>query len=97
MVQPVLASMRLDTHAVKTFLGQMQRGFPFLGYHFSPGGLMVAAKTIDYVVEHMHQPYEQESSTGAPLPAQQGRAAVGLGSQCKATNPAADVASWPQQ
>jgi hypothetical protein len=44
----------------KTFVGRIERGFDFLGYHFGPEGLTVAAKTIEQVVERALRFYEQE-------------------------------------
>jgi hypothetical protein len=35
----------------RTFIGRIERGFDFLGYHFSPTGLRVAKKTIAYFIE----------------------------------------------
>ena len=46
-VNQVLGSLRLEKHPEKTFIGRMERGFDFLGYHLSPEGLAVAEKTIE--------------------------------------------------
>jgi hypothetical protein len=44
-------SLSLEKHPDKTFFGRIERGFDFLGYHFSPTGLKVAAKTIANFIE----------------------------------------------
>ena len=38
-------------HPDKTFIGRIERGFDFLGYHFGPEGLTMAARTIEQYVE----------------------------------------------
>jgi RNA-directed DNA polymerase len=53
---------RLEKHPDKTFIGRIERGFDFLGYHFSPAGLTVAAKTIANFIEKASQLYEQKRS-----------------------------------
>ncbi len=59
-VNAVLGSLRLEKHPDKTFIGRIERGFDFLGYHFGPAGLSVAEKTIDQFVERATRLYEQE-------------------------------------
>jgi len=34
------------SHPDKTFIGRIDIGFNFLGYHFGPDGLSVAKKTV---------------------------------------------------
>jgi hypothetical protein len=46
-VNHVLGSLLLEKHSDKTFIGRIEKGFDFLGYHFSPEGLSVAEKTIE--------------------------------------------------
>ena len=60
VVNQVLASLRLDKHPDKTFIGSIAKGFDFLGYHFSPKGLRVAIKTVANFVARMRQLYEHE-------------------------------------
>jgi hypothetical protein len=36
-----LDALRLEEHPDKTFIGRIERGFDFPGYHFSPDGLSV--------------------------------------------------------
>ncbi len=59
-VNEVLASLRLEKHPDKTFIGKIEGGFDFLGYHFSRDGLRVAEATIRKFVEHAARLYEQE-------------------------------------
>ncbi len=47
VVNQVLGSLKLEKHPDKTFIGRIERGFDFLGYHFRPGRLSVAANTIE--------------------------------------------------
>ncbi len=35
-----------NSHPDKTFIGPIERGFDFLGYHFGPEGLSVAKNTV---------------------------------------------------
>jgi hypothetical protein len=44
----------------KTFIGRIEKGFDFLGYHFSPEGLSVAEKTIEKFLARAVRRYEQE-------------------------------------
>ena len=60
VVNQVLASLRLDKHPDKTFIGSLAKGFDFLGYHFRPGCFTVAAKTLAHFVARVHQLYERE-------------------------------------
>ena len=41
-----LASLAVEKHPDKTFIDRIERGFDFLGYHFSRAGLTIARKTI---------------------------------------------------
>ncbi len=56
----VFATLRLEKQPDKTFIGKIERGFDFLGYHFSPMGLRVATDTIVRFIEHAARLYEQE-------------------------------------
>ena len=47
----MLEMLGLEKHPDKTFIGRIERGFDFLGYHFSRAGLTVAAKTIANFIE----------------------------------------------
>ncbi len=50
----------MEKHPDKTFIGRIQRGFDFLGYHFNREGLTVAAATLRKFVERASRLYEQE-------------------------------------
>lgn len=54
--------LKLKQHPDKTFVGRIERGFDFLGYHFSHGPLMLATKTIDNMLVKMHRLYEQKKT-----------------------------------
>jgi RNA-directed DNA polymerase len=49
----------LAKHPEKTFIGRIEKGFDFLGYHFGPEGLTVAKATIGVFVERAIRLYEQ--------------------------------------
>jgi len=55
-----LPTLLLDKHPDKTFIGRIERGFDFLGYHFSREGLTVARQTIARFVARVTRLYEQE-------------------------------------
>ncbi len=59
-VNEVLGSLCLLKHPDKTFIGRIERGFDFLGYHFGPASFTVAAKTIEQFVARAIRFYEQE-------------------------------------
>jgi len=50
-VNRVLDALLVEQHPDKTFIGRAERGFDFLGYHFTPDGLSVAEKTVERFVE----------------------------------------------
>jgi hypothetical protein len=52
----------LEKHPDKTFIGRIERGFDFLGYHFSRQGLAVAKQTIADFIEKASGLYEQKHS-----------------------------------
>ncbi len=59
-VNEVLGSLCLLMHPNKTFIGRIGRGFDFLGYHFRPGQLSLAQKTMERFVARAVRLYEQE-------------------------------------
>ncbi len=59
-VNEMLGCLRLEKHPDKTFIGRTESGFDFLGYHFRPGQLSVAGKTIERFVARAIRLYEQE-------------------------------------
>ncbi len=52
--------LKLHKHPDKTAMGRVEKGFDFLGYHFSPAGLKLAQKTIDNFIQKALRLYEQE-------------------------------------
>jgi hypothetical protein len=52
--------LRLEKHPDKTFIGKVEKGFDFLGYHFSPQGLRKANITWNKFVARWHRLYEQK-------------------------------------
>ncbi len=50
----------MERHPEKTFIGPIERGFDFLGYHFNPAGLTVAHETFVRFVARATRLYEQE-------------------------------------
>ena len=53
-------ALRLAKHPGKTFIGRIEKGFDFLGYHFSPRGLTPARQTTENFAERAIRLYEQE-------------------------------------
>ena len=66
LVNQALGALSLEKHPDKTFIGRIERGFDFLGYHFSPEGLSVAKKTIENFIEKTSRLYEQKRSAVSP-------------------------------
>jgi RNA-directed DNA polymerase len=69
-VNQVLDALKLEKHPDKTFIGRIERGFDFLGYHFSPAGLSVAKQTVANFIQKASRLYEQERkapSSASPL------------------------------
>jgi hypothetical protein len=54
------ASLGLENRPDKTFIGRVEKGFDFLGYHLSPRGLSVAPATMARFLDRVHRLYEQE-------------------------------------
>ena len=52
--------LKLEKHPDKTFIGRVEKGFDFLGYHISPEGLSLAKKTIENFISRAIRLYEQE-------------------------------------
>ena len=46
VVNQMLGTLKLEKHPDKAFIGRIELGFDFLGYHFSPAGLTLAKQTI---------------------------------------------------
>ncbi len=58
-VNQVLASLNLEKHPDKTFIGRAVRGFTFLGYFLTPWAVSVARKTVDRMLLRVARLYEQ--------------------------------------
>ena len=58
----IFNTLGLAQHPDKTFIGRIEKGFDFLGYHFSRSGLRLATKTIANAAEKMHRLYEQKQT-----------------------------------
>jgi len=60
IVNEQLNVLGLHKHPDKTFIGRVEKGFDFLGYHFGPEALSLAEKTIDNFINNALRLYEQE-------------------------------------
>jgi hypothetical protein len=56
----VFTPLGLEHHPDKTFIGRIERGLDFLGYHFSRAPLRVAATTMENMRQRCHRFYEQQ-------------------------------------
>ena len=52
--------LKVKQHPDKTFIGKIEKGFDFLGYHFSRESLKLACNTVKKHVERIHRLYEQQ-------------------------------------
>jgi RNA-directed DNA polymerase len=60
VVNQVLASLQLQKHPDKTFVGRIEKGFDWLGYRMSPAGLRrMAPKTMEKFGARIQRLYEQ--------------------------------------
>ena len=60
LVNQILGSLRLEKHPGKTFIGRIERGFDFLGYHFTADRLTLAVSTLANFADRATRLYEQE-------------------------------------
>ena len=60
IVNEALDELQLAKHPDKTFIGRIDKGFDFLGYHVCPEGLSVAEPTLQRFIERATRLYEQE-------------------------------------
>ncbi len=59
-VNQTMAELKLEQHPDKTFVGRISRGFDFLGYRFSPEGIVgVAYASVQSCVQRIDRLYEQ--------------------------------------
>jgi hypothetical protein len=59
VLNEILAALKVKQHPDKTFIGQAERGFDFLGYAFKPGTLSAAKATLERARQKAHRLYEQ--------------------------------------
>ena len=52
--------LKLEKHPGKRAIGKLEKGFDFLGFHFSPEGLSVAERTVEQFLARAVRLYEQE-------------------------------------
>ncbi len=57
--------LRLEKHPDKTYIGKIENGFDFLGYHFNGSQLTVARKTVEKHILRLRQLYEQQKQIKA--------------------------------
>ncbi len=58
----VLNKLKLKLHPDKTYLGKIEKGFDFLGYHFKPKHFSVATVTFERALAKLRRLYEQGAS-----------------------------------
>jgi RNA-directed DNA polymerase len=63
LVNQSLNALKLKQHPDKTWLGKIDRGFDFLGYHHTRAGLRPALNTIERFRQQITQLYEQGATT----------------------------------
>ncbi len=68
VVNQALDQLKLEKHPDKTFIGKIEKGFDFLGYHFSPDGLSVVQPTLERFIEKATRLYEQEAGKPEGFP-----------------------------
>ncbi|KZX59375.1 hypothetical protein A3709_13835 [Halioglobus sp. HI00S01] len=59
LIQQTLQQLKLNTHPDKTWVGKIDRGFTFLGYHHTRAGVTPAKDTIARFRERITKLYEQ--------------------------------------
>ena len=69
MLNQTYNELNPEKYPDKTVMGGTEKGYDFLGYHFSPEGLSLAKKTIENFVTRADRLYEQEQKepSGSPL------------------------------
>lgn len=58
-VRRVLEQLNVELHPDKTFIGRAEKGFDFLGYHFSPGSVTVSRPAVQRFIDRVARLYEQ--------------------------------------
>jgi RNA-directed DNA polymerase len=64
VVNQTLNGLGLEKRSEKTFVGRIERGLDFLGYHLRPEGLRVAQATLEKFIARATQLYEQGPGEG---------------------------------
>jgi RNA-directed DNA polymerase len=99
VLNETLAALGLEKHPDKTFIGRTEKGFDFLGYRFSPKGILLARQTWERFAVRRARLQERER-TGRSPPGALGLyvrrwrrwTSAGLGSM--ETTGLADAAEW---
>ena len=60
LLNALFKTLQLEKHPDKIFIGQIDRGFDFLGYHFERRGLTIAKLTWQRYCEKLTRLYEQK-------------------------------------
>lgn len=87
LVCETLVELKVTQHPDKTFIGKINRGFDFLGYHISTDTLGLAEKTVTNFVERVSQLYEHgagELRIGEYVRRWSSWVAAGLGTRLRA-------------
>jgi hypothetical protein len=58
----IFNQLKLAQHPDKTIIGRIEKGFDFLGYHFSRQLLTLAGKTVRNFLAQLHWLYEQQQT-----------------------------------
>lgn len=61
MLNQVFAQLKLRKHPDKTFIGRIEAGFDFLGYHFGQAPLQLARQSVRKHIERLLRLYEQQT------------------------------------
>lgn len=60
ILNQTFAELKLAQHPDKTFIGRIEKGFDFLGYHFTREGLTVGRKTLEKFAGRLARLYERK-------------------------------------
>jgi len=67
LINECFNQLKVEQHPDKTFIGRIEKGFDFLGYHFSREPLRVANITVKKHAELIIRLYEQQKTKKATL------------------------------
>ncbi len=59
----ILDELRLTLHPDKTWIGKIEKGFDFLGYHFRPEQLTLVKVTLNKAIAKLRQLFEQGANS----------------------------------